>query len=66
MQRRKQLVEADTSPLQVDMKGKLVVVTGGNSGIGYETTKALAMMGAHVIMACRLEEKAVRVSQPIH
>lgn len=46
-----------------DLSGKVAVVTGGNTGIGYETAKALAVMGAHTIIACRSEEKAVRVSR---
>lgn len=36
-----------------DLTGKVAVVTGGNSGIGYETCRALALHGARVIMACR-------------
>jgi NAD(P)-dependent dehydrogenase (short-subunit alcohol dehydrogenase family) len=41
------------------MQGKVAVITGGNTGIGYATAKALAMLGAHVIIACRSEERAV-------
>jgi NAD(P)-dependent dehydrogenase (short-subunit alcohol dehydrogenase family) len=41
------------------MRGKVVVVTGGNTGIGYATAKALALLGAHVIIACRSEQRAV-------
>ncbi|XP_071797842.1 uncharacterized protein [Asterias amurensis] len=37
---------------------KFVIVTGGNAGIGYETAKTLAAMGARVCIACRSEEKA--------
>lgn len=36
-----------------DLTGKVAVVTGGNSGIGFETCRALALHGACVIMACR-------------
>lgn len=40
-----------------DMTGKLVVVTGGNSGLGYESVKAFAKKGAEVILASRSKEK---------
>ena len=46
----------------VDLSGKVIVVTGGNSGIGYATSKALAIMGAHTIIACRSRERAEAVS----
>lgn len=41
-----------------DLTGRTAVVTGANSGLGYETTKALAAAGARVIMACRTLTKA--------
>ena len=40
-----------------DMQGKTVVVTGGNSGIGFETATALAAMGARVIVTARNADK---------
>lgn len=39
------------------MNGQRVVVTGANSGIGFEAAKALAGRGANVILACRSEER---------
>lgn len=39
------------------MEDKRCVVTGANSGIGFETAKALAQKGAEVIMICRNREK---------
>jgi NAD(P)-dependent dehydrogenase (short-subunit alcohol dehydrogenase family) len=40
-----------------DMQGRTVVVTGGNSGIGFETAAALAAMGARVIVTARNADK---------
>ena len=39
------------------MEGETVVVTGANSGLGYEATKAFADAGATVVMACRSQER---------
>lgn len=40
-----------------DMKGKNIIVTGGNSGIGLAMSKALASRGANVVIATRNSEK---------
>ncbi|MEV6447040.1 SDR family NAD(P)-dependent oxidoreductase [Amycolatopsis sp. NPDC051716] len=37
----------------LDLTGKLAIVTGGYSGIGLETTRALAGAGAHVVVPAR-------------
>merc|ERR1719317_1883944 len=42
-----------TCPSKDDMTGKVVVITGANSGIGFETCKELARRNATVVMACR-------------
>lgn len=39
--------------MTVNMKGKVCMVTGANSGIGKIVSTELARMGAHVVMACR-------------
>ena len=42
------------------LEGKKFVITGANSGIGFETARACATHGAHIILACRDEEKGER------
>ncbi|MBB5916167.1 NAD(P)-dependent dehydrogenase (short-subunit alcohol dehydrogenase family) [Nocardia transvalensis] len=37
----------------IDLSGKLAIVTGGYSGLGLETTRALAGAGAHVVVPAR-------------
>ncbi len=48
-----------------DLSGKIFVVTGANSGIGFEATKAFSMKNAKVIMGCRNLEKAEQAKQAI-
>ncbi|MEU8401356.1 SDR family NAD(P)-dependent oxidoreductase [Nonomuraea sp. NPDC048892] len=42
----------------IDLSGKLAIVTGGYSGLGLETTRALAGAGAHVVVPARRPEAA--------
>lgn len=42
----------------IDLTGKVAIVTGGYSGVGLETTRALASAGASVIVPARSLEKA--------
>ncbi len=49
----------------IDLTGKIAIVTGGNTGIGLETTKTLANAGATVIVPARDIEKAKKNLQDI-
>lgn len=40
-----------------DLSGKVFIVTGGNSGLGYESVKAFAGKGARVVLASRSTKK---------
>jgi NAD(P)-dependent dehydrogenase (short-subunit alcohol dehydrogenase family) len=40
-----------------DLTGKTIIVTGANTGLGFESAKAFARNGANVVMACRSMEK---------
>ncbi len=42
----------------LDLSGKAAIVTGGDSGIGLETTRALAQAGATVVIPARTPQKA--------
>ena len=54
MNARTDWTEADIG----DLSGKVAIVTGANSGLGYETSRALLKAGAHVVMTMRSEDKA--------
>ncbi|EFN73055.1 WW domain-containing oxidoreductase [Camponotus floridanus] len=41
-----------------DLRNKIALVTGANTGIGFETARSLALHGCNVILACRDIEKA--------
>ncbi len=46
--------------LKQDLQGRVFIVTGGNSGIGFECVKQLARQNAEVILACRRVEDGER------
>jgi len=48
-----------------NLAGKIIVVTGANSGIGYEATKLFVARDAEVIMACRSLERGEKAFDQI-
>jgi NAD(P)-dependent dehydrogenase (short-subunit alcohol dehydrogenase family) len=49
----------------LDLTGKTILITGANSGLGYETMRVLAMRGAHIIALARTMEKAQKACESI-
>jgi NAD(P)-dependent dehydrogenase (short-subunit alcohol dehydrogenase family) len=41
-----------------DQRGKCFIVTGANTGLGFEASRVLAARGARVLLACRDKGKA--------
>ena len=52
--------DADKIVKEKDLSGKIAIVTGGYSGIGLETTRALVAIGAKVIIPAKRAEVAVQ------
>jgi len=48
-----------------DQTGRCFIVTGANTGIGYEAAKILAAKGARVLLACRSKDKAEAAKRQI-
>ena len=48
-----------------DQTGRVAVVTGANSGVGFQTARALARRGATLVMACRNLDKASAAADEI-
>lgn len=40
-----------------DLKDKIVIITGANTGIGAVTARELANLGANIILACRDQKR---------
>jgi NAD(P)-dependent dehydrogenase (short-subunit alcohol dehydrogenase family) len=49
-----------------DQSGKIILITGANTGIGYETALGFYEAGAYVILACRDNEKAKEAIVKLH
>ena len=48
-----------------NLAGKTVVVTGANSGLGYEAAREFALHGADVVLGCRSVERGVEAAERI-
>ncbi len=48
-----------------DLKGKTAIVTGANTGLGFEITKHLSLNNAQVVMACRSKEKGAMAKEQL-
>jgi NAD(P)-dependent dehydrogenase (short-subunit alcohol dehydrogenase family) len=55
----------DPNDLDVDLGGRRCLVTGANSGIGFETARALADLGAEVVLLCRNRERGEKAAARI-
>jgi NAD(P)-dependent dehydrogenase (short-subunit alcohol dehydrogenase family) len=63
------LMDSDFSNWTVDrlpdLTGKMYVITGGNSGIGFEAARHLGKAGADVVLACRSTAKAENAAKEL-
>lgn len=57
----KKYINGTYCSVQKNLKGRIIFITGANSGIGKTTAEELAKKGAILIMACRDLKKAERV-----
>jgi NAD(P)-dependent dehydrogenase (short-subunit alcohol dehydrogenase family) len=52
-------------PFQAELSGRVALVTGANSGMGKQTARELARMGAEVILACRSKQSGEAAAEEI-
>lgn len=48
-----------------DLKGKLAIITGGNTGLGKEVVRDLALRNAKIILACRTVKRGHKAAQEV-
>ena len=58
-------LKCDPSLLKKDLTGQVIIITGANRGLGYETAKQIAKQGATVVLACRNLSAAKKVSSKL-
>lgn len=49
-----------------DLRGRIIVVTGANANLGYETALQLALANGHVVLACRNAERGKAAEDKMH
>jgi len=59
------MIKAELNYNMPDQSGRVALVTGANSGLGFEASKSLARSNARVIMACRSTDKGQVARQSI-
>ena len=47
------------------LDGRVCIITGATSGVGYQAAKRLAQGGAHLVLICRNDEKAARIKEEL-
>ncbi|XP_051546337.1 WW domain-containing oxidoreductase-like [Myxocyprinus asiaticus] len=69
MQVKPKRYDGNTAALEIlqgrDLSDMVIVITGANSGIGFETARSFALHGAHVILACRNKSRASKATSLI-
>ncbi len=61
----KKYLNGGVNRYQPYMKGKVAIITGSNTGIGYETALELAKLECTVILGCRDEKKGKEALEKI-
>lgn len=61
----KNVIWCDEKALARDLTGRVYLITGANSGVGFETAQQLVKQGAHVVMACRRVSAGEEAATPM-